>query len=133
MALDMGEFCRRSKRFMVPVQVAKPSKLSQYSVALTSYDILVQCRVATANVPYIALEVLHIDWVEADDSSVKSHISFCETITIIKWCSILGEMLLGTVQRLEESCYILFVCLLGAENGQYDLVVGETQLLRCKT
>jgi hypothetical protein len=61
--LDMLKLRRVPECRIIPVQVSHP---------------LVKRRVPTSNVPNIALEVLHIHGIEANDGRVQTDISFCD-------------------------------------------------------
>jgi hypothetical protein len=74
----------------------------------------VEVGVATADVADVALEVLNIDGVEADDGCVEAHIELSQFVTKVEWTTGFGKLLLCTIERLEQSLDILFVCFLGA-------------------
>ena len=67
--LDVRELGRAAKGLVVPVQVAHP---------------LVEVGVAAADVADVALEVLHVDGVEADDGRVEAHILLCQAVAEVE-------------------------------------------------
>ena len=88
--LDVRKFGRAAEGFVVPVQVSDPSMMSVSLPALKfrrGIDILVQVRVSAPNVADIALEVLDVDCVEANDRCVQSHIRLSQTIAEVVWAS----------------------------------------------
>jgi hypothetical protein len=97
--LDMLKLSRILERREVPVQMPHP---------------LVQVGISRPDVANVALEMLHIDGVEAHNRRVQTDICFCdcwrrEEVGRRRLC----EMGFETVQGLEELCYGLFVCVFG--------------------
>lgn len=90
MLLDMRELSRLAKSRNVPVQIPHP---------------LVKGRVSAANVSDVALEVLDVDGIEADDGRVEADVCFGDTVAIVVWTGRLGEVLFSSVERGEECCY----------------------------
>jgi hypothetical protein len=97
--------------------------------------------VSATNISDVALEVLDIDGIETDDGlhlpvgsvfghapthlekrgsvtmdsatyRIKSHISFGDLVAKVEWIGILRQMLLSTIEGLEQSRYGLLVCFL---------------------
>lgn len=112
MPLDMLKLRRPLERIMVPVQVAQP---------------LVHRGVSRANVPDIALEVLHVDGVESHNRHVQSHISLGELLAEpVRAVLLLGQVLLAAVEGLEERGDVALVGFGGGgEAGLIDAVVDE--------
>jgi len=73
----------------------------------------VKVRVSAANIADVALEVLHIDGVEADDCCEKTDILLCEAVAEVVRTAGLGEVLFRTIQGLEELGDSLLVGFLG--------------------
>jgi hypothetical protein len=98
---------------MLPVQISHPR---------------VQVRVAGADVADVALEVLDVDDVEADDGRVEAYIGFGDVFAEVVWSFFafrLGfQVGFGAVERGEELVDGFFVCFLcGGESGFIDAVV----------
>ena len=70
--------------------------------------------VAATNVTEVALEVLHIDSVEANDCCVETHVLLCEAVAKVERTARLGKVCFGTVQGFEELGDSLLVGFLGA-------------------
>ena len=87
MALDVLELRRLSERRHIPIQVPHP---------------LVQRRVSRTNVANVALEVLHIHRVEADDRRVQSDIGFRDVRAVVVWSFGRGKVRLRAVEGFEE-------------------------------
>lgn len=69
-------------------------------------------RVSTADVADVALEVLDVHWVEANDGGEKADIGFSQTITKVKWTFRLCEVCLRMVEGLEQGVDVFLVGLL---------------------
>lgn len=54
--------------------------------------LLVEMRVSASDIAEIAFEVLYVDWVEADDGCVETHISLCQAVTKVEWPAGFGEV-----------------------------------------
>lgn len=54
--------------------------------------LLVEIGVAAADVTDVALEVLHVDGIEADDGCVEADVLLCEAITEVERAAGLGEI-----------------------------------------
>jgi hypothetical protein len=87
--LDVRELGRAAEGFVVPVKVSHPpsrkkkvshsgllTRFFRYAQAGCQYS-LVKIGVSAADVPNVALEVLHVDCVEADDGRVQTHVLLC--------------------------------------------------------
>ena len=72
-----------------------------------------EVRVSATNVTKVALEVLHVDSVEADDCCVETDVLLCEAVAEVERTAGLGEVCFGTIQRLEELGDGLLVGFLG--------------------
>jgi len=93
----------------------------------------VQIRVAGADVADVALEVLDVDGVKADDGRVQAHIGLGDVGAVVVRAAavlgVLGEMGLGAVERLEQRVHVLLVRFLrrgeaGLVHAVVDVVVG---------
>jgi len=69
-------------------------------------------RVAAPDVAQVALEVLHVDCVEADDGRVEADVGFCQAVAEVVWAAGLGKVCFGAVEGLEELCDGFFVGIL---------------------
>lgn len=65
MLLDVRELGRATKSLVVPVQIPDP---------------LMQVWIAASDVPNVALEVLYIHSIEADDGRVQTNVGLCQTV-----------------------------------------------------
>lgn len=85
MVLDVLKLCRSPKCRHVPVQIPHP---------------LVQIRISRPDVANVALEVLHVNRVEADDRGVQPHICFCDVgaEVVRTGVFIVRKVLLGSVE-----------------------------------
>jgi hypothetical protein len=82
---------------------------------MTSLQIvlLVEVRVSTANIADVALEVLHVDGVEADDCCEEADVLLCKSVAEVERSVGLGEIFFRTIQGLEELGDGLLVGFLG--------------------
>ncbi len=109
MFLDMFKLRRLPKGRHVPVQLPQP---------------LVQRRIPRPDVSDVALEMLHVDGVEADDGGVQAHVRLGDVFAVIVRRGVPGEVFLGAVEGGEERRDGLFVGFLGGgEAGLVDAVV----------
>ena len=76
--------------------------------------LLVEVGVAAADVPDVALEVLHVDGVEADDGGKEADVLLCKAVAEVVWTAGLSEVCFGAVQRFEELGDGLLIGFLGA-------------------
>ena len=83
MILDMLKLSRLLERRYVPVQLPQP---------------LMQRRITRSNITDVALKMLHIDWIEANDGGIEANICFSEVSTEIVWSSVLGKVSFGAVK-----------------------------------
>jgi hypothetical protein len=108
-ALDMLKQRRLAKRRHIPVQVPHP---------------LVDRGITTADITDVALEVLDIDGIEANDGRVQPDIALGDIFAPVERVGVLGEVLFDAIERFEERQHIAFVgFLLGREAGLVDAVV----------
>ena len=89
MLLDMREVGGIAERGYIPIEVSKPR---------------VELRIPAANVTDVALEVLDVYNVEADDRSVEPNVGFGEAIAEIEASGTILEVGFGAVERIEERC-----------------------------
>ena len=109
MILNVLKLRRGAKRLDIPIQLAQP---------------FVQVRKAAADVGDVALEVLHVDGVEADDGGVEAHICFGDLLSKVIRLRMLRQVLLRARQRLEKRVHGGLVGVLGGgETGLVDAVV----------
>lgn len=114
--LDVSEFSRAAEGLVVPVKIAQPpGRQSQYDYIVVSLRIilLVEVGVAAADVPDVALEVLHVNGIEADDCGEEADVLLCEAVAEVERTAGLDEVCLRTIQGLEKLDDSLFICLLG--------------------
>jgi hypothetical protein len=81
---------------------------------LLLFILLVKVGVTAANIADVALEVLHVDGVEADDCGEKADVLLCEAVAEVVGTAGIGEVFFRTVQGLEELGDGLLVGFLGA-------------------
>ena len=91
------------ERGYVPVQLSQP---------------LMQCRITRSDITNIALEMLHINWIEANDSSIKANVRFSDIGTKIVWSSMFSEMSFGAVESNEKGFHGLLISFLGSSSSQ---------------
>jgi len=87
MPLDVLKLGRVAEGGQVPVQLPEP---------------LVQRGVSRPDVAQVALEVLHVHDVEADDGRVQSDVSLGDVLAEIVWARGRGQVLFDPVERVEE-------------------------------
>lgn len=102
MLLNMLKLRRRPKRRHIPVQPPHPR---------------VNSRIARADIADVALEVLDVDGVEADDGRVEADVDFREARAVVVGAWGGGEVGLDAVEGVEEGCYGGFVGGLRAARG----------------
>lgn len=110
---NMIKICGVPEGGNVPEEVAHPS---------------VEVGVARADIADVALEVLNVDWVKADDGYVESDISLSETGAVIIWSLGLhrGKMSLGAVEGAEQGAYVAKIGDAGCgKTGLIDAVIDE--------
>ena len=109
MLLNMLKLRRAAKRLDVPVQFPQP---------------LMQMRKPAPDIGDVALEVLHVDGVEAHDGGVQPYIRFGDLVAVVIWVGVSLEMLLSARQSFEQWANGGFVGLLrGGEAGLVDAIV----------
>ena len=59
--------------------------------------LLVEVGIAAADVPDVALEVLHVDGVEADDCGEEADVLLCEAVAEVERTAGLGEVCFRTI------------------------------------
>ena len=102
MIFDMLKLRRVFESRNVPVQLPQP---------------LMQRRIARSDITNVALEMLHIDGVEANDGSVKANVCFGDVGTEVVRSGILGQVGFGTVEGGEKGLDGLFICFLCSRDG----------------
>ena len=95
--LDMLKLRRLLERRYVPVQLPEP---------------LMQCRITRSDIADVALEVLHVDRVEANDGSVEANVCFGDVGTKIVRRSVLSKVSFGAVKRGEKGLDRFFISFL---------------------
>ena len=101
MFFDMLKLGRLAESRYIPIQSSKP---------------FVKCRISTADVANVALEVLNVDGVEANDSGVESDVGFGDVSAVIERRCVGSKMGFGTVESSEEGMDGFFVGFLRAED-----------------
>lgn len=112
--LDMLKLCRAAKRLFVPVQPSQPG---------------MQGRVAGADIPDVAFEMLLVHGVEAHDRHVQAHIRLGDFVAEVIRPRGGSEVFLRAVEGLEEGGDGGFVDVLVAADAAFvdavvDVVVG---------
>jgi hypothetical protein len=74
----------------------------------------VKVWVSAADVTEVALEVLDVDGVEADDGCEEANVLLCQAVAEVEWAAGLCEICFCAVKRGEECCDGLFVRFLGS-------------------
>ena len=74
---------------------------------------LVDVWIPAPDIPDVALEVLHIDSIEPDDSRKQSHIRLSHSVTVVVRPRRLSQLGLSFVKRSKESLHVLRVSFLG--------------------
>lgn len=100
MLLDMFKPGRVSKRLAVPVQMPEP---------------LVQRGIAGSDVADVALEMLDVHRIEADDGGVETHVGLGELRAKIVGIGVRGEVGFGAIERAEEGLDAFLVGFLSSE------------------
>ena len=103
MLFDMLKLRRVLERRYVPVQFSQP---------------LMQSRITRSDITDVALEMLHIDGVEANDGCVEANVCFGDVGTEIVGSSVFGKVSFGAVERAEEGFDGFFISFLGSKNGK---------------
>lgn len=119
--LDVLKLRRILESRHIPVEVPQP---------------FVQRRVPRADIADVALEMLHIDRVEADDGSVESHIRLRDVLAEIVGCGVLRQVSLCPVQRRKEGSDRLLVGILGPTNSVsmcHHHRAGKLAILLCES
>ena len=115
---NVFKLCRLTERRFVPVQLPDPA---------------MQRRIPGANIAQVALEMLHVHGVEADDRRVESDVCLCDLGAEIVGLFALGvvgsEVFFCAVQRAEEGGDGVFVGRGGRGEARFvdavvDVVVG---------
>ena len=81
-------------------------------------SLLVQIRISTSDIADVALEVLDIHRVESNNGRIEPDIHLCHTIAEVVWPSVLGQICLCSIERLEEDIDILLIRFLRSEYCQ---------------
>lgn len=68
--------------------------------------------ISAADIAEVALEVLNVDCVEADDGREQTHVGLGKTVAEVERSRRLCEVCFCAVERFEELSYSFFVCLL---------------------
>ena len=97
MFFDMLKLRRVLERRHVPIQVSQP---------------LMQRRITRSDITDIALEMLHIHGVEANDGSVQANVCFGDTGTKIVGSSVFGKVSFGAIEGVEEGFEGFFISFL---------------------
>lgn len=68
--------------------------------------------VPAPDIPDVALEVLHVDGIESHNRREETHVGFRHLVAEVEGPGVLGQVLLGTVQRLEQGLDVALVSFL---------------------
>lgn len=113
---DVLELRCLAKRWNIPIEMSQPS---------------MQSWIAGSDVADVALEVLHIDWVEANNSGVKAYISFSDVLTEIVWIGMRGQVGFSTVKGGKQGLNSLLVSFLRTECiGSASIIGAGSEGLR---
>lgn len=102
MIFDMLKLRRVFERRDVPVQLPQP---------------FMQRRITRPDITNVALEMLHIDGVEANDGSVKANVCLGDVSTKVVRSGVLGKVGFGTVKGGEKGLDGFFICFLRSRDG----------------
>ena len=97
--LDMLKLRGLAKGRHLPIQLPEP---------------VMKGRIAASDVADVALEVLDVDRIEADNGRVEPDVGFGNVLAKVVWVGVLGEVGFCLVQMVEEGLDILFVGFLRA-------------------
>lgn len=97
--LDMLKLRGLAKGRHLPIQLPEP---------------VMKGRIAASDVADVALEVLDVDRIEADNGRVEPDVGFGDVLAKVVWAGVLGEVGFCLVQMLEEGLDVLFVGFLRA-------------------
>lgn len=123
----------KASLFQYKLRIHLEGKLSAwFFVLIAELDILVQVGVATADVANVALEVLDVDSIEANDRCVEANIELGQLVTKVERTAGFGKILLCAVKRLEQSLNVLFVSFLCAGNKSVNDRNDCKSRIRCK-
>ena len=77
-----------------------------------------QCGITRSDITDVALEMLHIDWIEANNGGIEANVCFRNIGPKVIWTSMLSEMSFGTVKGIEQGADGLLVSFLRSSDGQ---------------
>lgn len=83
MFFDMFKLRCVTKRRHAPTKILQP---------------FVQRQIPGSDIADVAFEMLNVNWVEADDGCVETHVGFCDLVSEIVWGGVLGQVGFGTIQ-----------------------------------
>lgn len=104
MVLDVLELGGPTKRRLIPVEISHP---------------LVQIGISAANISDVALEVLDVDGVEADDGRIEADVGLGDLVAEVERSRRFSEVGFGAVERFEELLDILLVRFLGCREAGF--------------
>lgn len=109
MFLNMLKLRRLPKRRHIPIQHPHPP---------------MQRRIPRSDIPNVALEMLHVHGIEADDGGVEADVCLGDVLAVVVGSGVSGEVGFGAIEGGEERCDGVFVGGLGGgEAGFVDAVV----------
>ena len=95
---------------IMPLDVLKLRRLPEgRDIPIQAPDPAMQRRVSRPDIPQIALEMLHVHGVEADDGRVQAHVRFGDVRAEVVGSRGGGEVFFDAVERGEECRYGFFV------------------------
>lgn len=103
MLFDMLKLRRVLECRYVPVQIPQP---------------FMQSRITRSDITDVALEMLHIDGVEANDGGVEANVCFGDIGTEIVGSSVFGKVSFGAVEGGEKGFDGLFISFLRSKDGK---------------
>jgi len=114
--LDVRELSCAAERLVIPVEVAQPPErdVSICNLCTLNVVLLVEVGIAAADVTEVALEVLNVYGVEADDCCEEANILLCDAVAEVEGTAGSGEICFRPVKGLEELRDGFLICLLSA-------------------
>jgi hypothetical protein len=106
MTLDMREVCGLFESWNLPVQMLQPRIDFGITISARQRGILV------SDSSDIGLEMLHVNWIEADDCGIQSDIRLSEFVAQKVFPRGLGKHLLQTIKGFEQRKHIFLIGLL---------------------
>ena len=77
-----------------------------------------QCGITRSDITDVALEMLHIDRIEANNCGIEANVCFCNVGTKVVWSSVFSEVSFGAVKGGEQGTDGLLVSFLRSSDGK---------------